>query len=87
MICNHCKRSLPKTVGRIDGLIGSKEDQIDRREDRGGVCVNMMYTNVDTMVDRLDTGVDTDTSNEIQRTRRDDVIEFMNGIGLTTSRT
>ena len=49
--------------------------------------MNMMYTNVDTMVDRLDTGVDTDTSNEIQRTRRDDVIEFMNGIGLTTSRT
>jgi len=42
-------------------LIGSKEDQIDRREDRGSVCVN-----VDTMVDRRDTGADTDTSNGIQ---------------------
>lgn len=47
-------------------MIGSKEDQIDRREDRGGVCVNLMYSNVDTMVDRRDTGADTDTSNGIQ---------------------
>jgi hypothetical protein len=44
------------------------------------VC-EVMYTNVDTMLDRSDTRGDTDTRNEIQEGRWDDVVELMNGIG------
>jgi hypothetical protein len=49
--------------------------------------VKLMYTNVDTILDRRDTGGDTDTRNEIQERRWDDVVELMNEMGLTTSRT
>jgi hypothetical protein len=40
--------------------------------------VKLMHTNVDTMLDRRDTRVDTDTRNEIQEGRWDDVVELMN---------
>jgi hypothetical protein len=43
--------------------------------------VKLMYTNVDTILDRRDTRGDTDTRNEIQERRWDDVVELMNEIG------
>jgi hypothetical protein len=45
-----------------------------------------MYTNVDTIRDRRDTGGDTDTIDGIQERRRDDVV-LINELGLTTSST
>jgi hypothetical protein len=46
----------------------------------------LMYTNVDTILDRRDIGGDTGTRDGIQETRREDVV-LMNELGLTTSST